>query len=74
MPSMSYCMFENTAGEMEQCLNRLEDNIGNEDFLRDMTEYERYGIMVLLKLAKSFAEHEKFLNRLEKEYFDNKEA
>ena len=71
---MSYCMFENTAGEMEQCLNRLEDNIGNEDFLRDMNEYERYGIMVLLKLAKSFAEHENFLNRLEKEYFDNEEA
>jgi len=67
-------MFENTAGEMEQCLNRLEDNIGNEDFLRDMSVYERDGIMILMSLAKSFAKHDRFLNRLEKEYLGDREV
>jgi len=68
MTSMTYCMFENTAGELRECLNRLEDNLGNEDFLRDMSEYERDGIMELARLAKLFARHEKFLNRLHCEF------
>ena len=68
MTSMTYCMFENTAGELRECLNRLEDNLGNEDFLRDMSEYERDGIMELARLAKLFARHEKFLDRLHCEF------
>lgn len=68
MPSMTYCMFENTAGELRECLNRVEDNLGNEDFLRDMSEYERDGIMELVRLAKLFARHEKFLDRLHCEF------
>jgi len=61
-------MFENTAGELRECLNRVEDNLGNEDFLRDMSEYERDGIMELVRLAKLFARHEKFLDRLHCEF------
>jgi hypothetical protein len=61
-------MFENTAGELRECLNRLEDNLGNEDFLRDMSEYERDGIMELARLAKLFARYEKFLDRLHCEF------
>lgn len=67
MPSMSYCMFENTAGEMSACLNQLEDNLDNPDFLRDMNQYERDGIMELLMLAKRFARYESRLNRLQDE-------
>ena len=73
MPSMSYCMFENTAGEMSQCLNRVEDNLDNDEFIRDMSEYERDGIMELVRLAKLFARHEKFLSRLHEEYLENPE-
>ena len=65
---MSYCMFENTAGEMSQCLDRIEDNLDNDEFLRDMNAYERDGIMELLRLAKLFARHEKFLDRLHCEF------
>ena len=64
MASMSYCMFENTANEMYHCLDRLEDNLGNEGFLEDMSEYERDGIMELMRLAKLFTQHSSFLNRL----------
>lgn len=73
MPSMSYCMFENTAGEMAQCLDNLEDNLDNDEFLRDMNNYERDGIMELLRLAKRFARHDGFLRRLHDEYECNAE-
>ena len=73
MPSMSYCMFENTAGEMAQCLDRLEDNLDNDEFLRDMNSYEREGILELMRMAKQFARHEGFIKRLEKEYESNPE-
>jgi len=66
-------MFENTAGEMSQCLNRVEDNLDNDEFIRDMSEYERDGIMELVRLAKLFARHEKFLSRLHEEYIGNPE-
>ncbi len=64
---MSYCMYENTAGEMAQCLNNLEDNLDNDQFLEKMSEYERDGIMELMRLAKLFTRHSSFLNRL---YYD----
>lgn len=67
MPSMSYCMYENTAGEMAQCLNNLEDNLDNDQFLEKMSEYERDGIMELMRLAKLFTRHSSFLNRLYQE-------
>lgn len=71
MPSMSYCMYENTAGEMYQCLNKLEDNLDNDQFLDDMSEYERDGIMELMRLAKLFTRHSSFLNRLYEESTSN---
>ncbi|NDG19922.1 MAG: hypothetical protein EB117_16890 [Betaproteobacteria bacterium] len=64
---MTYCMFENTAGEMSACLNQLEDNLDNPDFLRDMNQYERDGIMRLCMLAKRFSRYESRLNRLQDE-------
>ena len=73
MPSMSYCMYENTANELAQCLDNFEDNLDNKEFLRDMTEYERDGIMRLVMLAKRFARYESRLNRLQDEYLENPE-
>lgn len=74
MPSMSYCMYENTAGELAQCLDNLENNLDNPDFLRKMTVYERDGIMDLVYLAKQFSKYESFLKRLEQQYFGNSET
>ena len=73
MPSMSYCMFENTAGELAQCLDNVENNLDNPEFFRDLSEYERDGIMQLVMLAKRFARYESRLNRLQDEYFENPE-
>ena len=73
MPSMTYCMFENTACEMEQCLDSVENNLDNDDFLRDMSEYERKGILDLMRLVKRFARYDGFLRRLREEYEENSE-
>ena len=73
MPSMSYCMFENTANELAQCLDNVEDNLDNPEFFRDLSEYERDGIMHLVMLAKRFARYESRLNRLQDEYLENPE-
>jgi hypothetical protein len=54
-------MFENTANEMAQCLDNVENNLDNPEFLQDMTEYERDGIMQLVQLARRFARYEGFL-------------
>jgi len=66
-------MFENTAGEMSQCLDNVEDNLDNPEFFRDLSEYERDGIMHLVMLAKRFARYESRLNRLQDEYLENPE-
>ena len=74
MPSMSYCMFENTASELAQCLDNVENNLDNPEFFRDLTAYERDGIMHLVMLAKRFARYESRLNRLQDEYLENPES
>ena len=39
MPSMSYCVFENTSGDMNQCLNKMSEARVIDDL--DMNEYEQ---------------------------------
>lgn len=39
MPSMSYCVFENTSGDMNQCLNKMSEAHDIDDL--DMNEYEQ---------------------------------
>ena len=42
MPSMSYCMFENTSREMSQVLNKMSESYYIEDL--DMSEYEQLAV------------------------------
>lgn len=61
MPSMSYCLFENTASELARCVDRMEE-AGS---LRDMkfSEYEMRAFESMFRIARSFlAEHERLLN------------
>ena len=45
MPSMTYCMFENTSGEMDQILNTLDEAFEEGTFLKlrgeEKCAYER---------------------------------
>lgn len=52
MPNMSYCMFENTAGDMCQCIEAMYEAGTLEDL--DMNSYEKEGIQDLYRLCKTF--------------------
>ena len=61
MPSMSYCLFENTAGELSRCVGRMEDAATLQDL--DFNEYERRAFMEMFRTCRDFlAEHERLLN------------
>ncbi len=47
MSNMSYCRFENTANDLQDCIYAIQDNEINE-----MSEYEIRGAISLIELAK----------------------
>ncbi len=52
MPSMSYCMFENTSGEMNQVLNKMSDACDIDDL--DMNEYEQRAFRDLYEQCQEY--------------------
>ena len=62
MPSMSYCMFENTAGELGQCLEAMENAESLEDL--ELNKYEEAAFYSMFRICRDFlAEHERLLNK-----------
>ena len=61
MASMSYCLFENTAGELRRCVARMSEATCVEDL--DFNEYELRAFQSMFRIARDFlAEHERLLN------------
>ena len=52
MPSMSYCMFENTANEMGQLLNKMSQSDSIDDL--DMNEYEQRAFRDLYEQCQEY--------------------
>ena len=52
MPSMSYCMFENTSREMSQVLNKMSESYYIEDL--DMSEYEQRAFRDLYEQCQEY--------------------
>ncbi len=48
MGNMSYCRFENTAIDLEDCLDALQDGAHT----RDLSDYERRGLEDLLNYCE----------------------
>jgi hypothetical protein len=60
MGSMSYCLFENTAGELSRCVDKMSEV----ESLSDMkfNEYELRAFHEMRRTAREFlAEHERLL-------------
>jgi hypothetical protein len=58
---MSYCLFENTAGELDRCVEKMAEA----ESLRDLNlnEYEKRAFESMYRIARDFlAEHERLLN------------
>lgn len=52
MPSMSYCMFENTSGEMNQVLYKMSESSDIDDL--DMNEYEQHAFRALYEQCQEY--------------------
>ena len=52
MPSMSYCMFENTAGEMKQVVTAMRE--ANDIEALDLNEYEQDAYRDLYEMCKRY--------------------
>jgi len=55
MSNMSYCRFENTYGDLKDCLEALREE-GVEQILENATEYEKPYIQKLIKLCRQVTE------------------
>ena len=61
MPSMSYCMFENTETELRQVVDSMMSATTMADL--DLSDYERQAFLRMWHLTRVFlAEHERLLN------------
>ena len=61
MSNMSYCMFENTFRDLEQCVSVMENAETMADL--DLNQYEERAFYSMFKTARAFlAEHDRLLN------------
>ena len=60
MGNMSYCMFENTSQDLNECVAAMEDAETLDDI--DMNDYEKRAFYHMFHLCRQFlAEHERLL-------------
>mgnify|MGYP003134702493 FL=1 len=57
MGNMSYCRFENTANDLQDCVNAI--NRGETD---ELNEYEKSGLAEILKLSEYIADMKDYIN------------
>ncbi len=66
MGNMSYCRFENTARDLRDCVNAI-----NNGEVEDLSSYEIDGLKKILQMAKGLAESEDHINEVIKEALEN---
>jgi len=59
MGNMSYCRFENTANDLQDCVYALNDNE-----VEDLSSYEVRGLRDLLYYAKDIVEMEDYIEEI----------
>ena len=65
MPNMSYCRFENTVNDMNDCLNAIEDREVN-----DLSDYELQALKDFLELGQAIVDNEDEIQRIIDEHND----
>ena len=63
MPNMSYCRFENTVNDMNDCLNAIEDREVN-----DLSDYELRALKDFLELGQAIVDNEDEIQRIINEH------
>lgn len=59
MSNMSYCRFENTTTDMEDCVEQLREKT-----LDDLNEYEIASLGSFLSLAKEIVDNEDYIEEI----------
>ena len=62
---MSYCRFENTARDLQDCVNAI--NRGETD---DLNDYEVEGLRDILEMSNEIIDMEEFINEILDSYED----
>ena len=65
MPNMSYCRFENTTRDMQDCLDAIEDGD-----TKDLSRYEASALREFLALADVIKDYEPDIEAILEEYED----
>lgn len=65
MPSMSYCMFENSSNELNQCVGRMIEADTIEDL--DLNEYEQSAFRLMYEMCQRYVIE---FERLSEEFID----
>ena len=63
MGNMSYCRFENTANDLQDCVNAI--NRGETD---ELNEYEKSGLAEILKLSEYIVDMKDYINDILNDY------
>ena len=63
MPNMSYCRFENTVNDMQDCLNAIEDREVN-----DLSDYEVKALRHFLELGRVIVDYEDDIEQILEEH------
>lgn len=56
MANMSYCRWENTARDLQDCFNALSEVDNIAEWYADLNEYEQRGFRNVMALARDFNE------------------
>ena len=65
MPNMSYCRFENTTKDMEDCINAIE-----EGDTKELSRYEASALRYFLYLADEIKQYQPDIEAILEEYED----
>ena len=65
MPNMSYCRFENTTKDMQDCINAIE-----EGDTKDLSRYEASALRYFLDLADEIKQYQPDIEAILEEYED----
>ena len=66
MGNMSYCRFENTARDLRDCVEAIQNRE-----TEDLSTYERRGLKELLEYAETIVYHEDDIKEILLEYDEN---
>lgn len=56
MANMSYCRFENTSKDMQDCWNALGEVNNIQEWFENLNEYEQQGLRNLMSLSQMFVQ------------------